>query len=129
MNSNKILLNFLLFLGILSLPTFALFKISKNFDNYFLIAIPIFISFISYFLCYHDKKKATKNNWRIPENSLHLFELLGGWPGSFIAQKIFRHKTNKWQYQLKFWLIITFYQLFSWDVIQNFNWLKSFFGN
>ena len=57
-----------------------------------------------------DKRKADSGEWRTPENTLHLFELLGGWPGAFLAQRIFRHKTAKLSYQIVFWLIVMAYE-------------------
>lgn len=55
-----------------------------------------------------DKKAAIKGQWRIPEIQLHTLEFLGGWPGAFIAQKIFHHKTKKKSYQSMFWLVLIF---------------------
>jgi uncharacterized membrane protein YsdA (DUF1294 family) len=57
-----------------------------------------------------DKRKAASGEWRTPEATLHLFELLGGWPGSFLAQRSFRHKTAKAGYQIVFWLIVAGYE-------------------
>jgi len=57
-----------------------------------------------------DKRKAESGEWRTPENTLHLFELLGGWPGAFLAQRLFRHKTEKVSYQVVFWLIVLAYE-------------------
>jgi uncharacterized membrane protein YsdA (DUF1294 family) len=57
-----------------------------------------------------DKRKAAAGEWRTPEATLHLFELLGGWPGSFLAQHSFRHKTAKAGYQIVFWLIVAGYE-------------------
>jgi uncharacterized membrane protein YsdA (DUF1294 family) len=59
------------------------------------------------FVCYFiDKRAAEKGLWRIPEKSLHILELLGGWPGAFMAQRLLRHKNRKPSYQLVFWLIV-----------------------
>jgi uncharacterized membrane protein YsdA (DUF1294 family) len=42
----------------------------------------------------------------VPESSLHLIELLGGWPGAYLAQQTMRHKTVKASYQVVYWLIV-----------------------
>jgi uncharacterized membrane protein YsdA (DUF1294 family)/cold shock CspA family protein len=42
-----------------------------------------------------DKSAAMASRWRTQESTLHLFALLGGWPGAWIAQLQFRHKTKK----------------------------------
>jgi uncharacterized membrane protein YsdA (DUF1294 family) len=53
-----------------------------------------------------DKRAARRGRWRVPEASLHLVELLGGFPGALIGQRIFRHKRRKARYMLIFWLIV-----------------------
>jgi uncharacterized membrane protein YsdA (DUF1294 family) len=51
-----------------------------------------------------DKRAAVARQHRIPERTLLLVGLLGGWPGAFVAQRCFRHKTRKRVFQLAFWL-------------------------
>ena len=53
-----------------------------------------------------DKHKAANGKWRIPEATLHLFELLCGWPGAMLAQVIIRHKNAKVPFQLVFWTML-----------------------
>jgi len=72
------------------------------------------ISFIQYWA---DKNKAQTDEWRTPESSLHLIELLGGWPGAFIAQKLLRHKTRKGSYQATYWLIVLIHLAFWIDTL------------
>lgn len=72
----------------------------------------LLISLVSFLMYWSDKQKALKGRWRTPENSLHLVELLGGWPGALIAQQLLRHKTRKTSYQTAFWLIVGLHQLF-----------------
>ena len=61
------------------------------------------VAFIAY---WRDKKAAVKQKQRTPEATLHLLELLGGWPGAFAAQRLIRHKNKKTSYQLVFWGIV-----------------------
>jgi uncharacterized membrane protein YsdA (DUF1294 family) len=42
-----------------------------------------------------DKYKAKRNKVRVPESTLHIYSVLGGWPGAMIGQHVFRHKTVK----------------------------------
>jgi uncharacterized membrane protein YsdA (DUF1294 family) len=56
-------------------------------------------AFVAYAL---DKSAAKNDRWRISERTLHLFGLLGGWPGALVAQKLLRHKTGKRSFQLVF---------------------------
>jgi uncharacterized membrane protein YsdA (DUF1294 family) len=58
-----------------------------------------------------DKAAARRGQHRIPEASLHRLELLGGWPGALLAQRLLRHKNAKGSYQRVFWLIISLHAL------------------
>ncbi|MDM8564372.1 cold shock and DUF1294 domain-containing protein [Candidatus Halobeggiatoa sp. HSG11] len=60
----------------------------------------------TYLLYVTDKISAIKKQWRIMENTLHLLELLGGWPGALLAQKHIHHKNRKLSYQIVFWTIV-----------------------
>jgi uncharacterized membrane protein YsdA (DUF1294 family) len=62
-------------------------------------------------LYYVDKRQAIHDNRRISEKQLHLIELAGGWPGAVIARQVFRHKTRKLAYRLRFWLIVVVHVL------------------
>ena len=42
-----------------------------------------------------DKEAARAGNRRVPENTLHIFAFLGGWPTAWFAQQKLRHKTQK----------------------------------
>jgi len=54
-----------------------------------------------------DKRAASRRGARrIPERTLHLLELFGGWPGSLLAQQWLRHKTLKASYRRVFWSIV-----------------------
>jgi uncharacterized membrane protein YsdA (DUF1294 family) len=53
-----------------------------------------------------DKSAARRNRRRIPENTLHLFAVVGGWPGALFAQQTLRHKSSKGGFQLVFWMTV-----------------------
>lgn len=63
-------------------------------------------SLITFALYGFDKRRAIGGGSRVPERTLHLGELLGGWPGAFLAQRVFRHKTQKASFRRVFWLIV-----------------------
>lgn len=46
-----------------------------------------------------DKKRAQDGQQRRSEFSLHFLDLIGGWPGSYLAQRQYRHKTVKASFQ------------------------------
>jgi uncharacterized membrane protein YsdA (DUF1294 family)/cold shock CspA family protein len=53
-----------------------------------------------------DKSAAVNNRWRTQESTLHFVGLVGGWPGALFAQAIFRHKSNKAEFQSVFWITV-----------------------
>ena len=69
------------------------------------------MSLLTYILYADDKSRAKRKQWRIPEQTLHLFELAGGWIGGFLAQRTLRHKNRKVTYQLSFWTIVTIHHI------------------
>ena len=50
-----------------------------------------------------DKSAARYHRQRISEKTLHIFGLMGGWPGAWVAQRTLRHKTKKRTFQIVFW--------------------------
>lgn len=60
-------------------------------------------SLIAFFVYAVDKSAARRNEWRIPERTLHLLALAGGWPGGMLAQKILRHKSRKPVFHFVLW--------------------------
>jgi uncharacterized membrane protein YsdA (DUF1294 family)/cold shock CspA family protein len=69
-------------------------------------AIYVVVSLLTIFAYAFDKSAAMNDRWRTEEQTLHVLETLGGWPGALIAQRLFRHKTNKTSYQVAFWLCV-----------------------
>lgn len=65
-----------------------------------------FFSLVSLIAYWWDKDSAQNNQWRTSEGTLHLMDLLGGWPGGLIAQQQFRHKISKASFQSAFWITV-----------------------
>jgi uncharacterized membrane protein YsdA (DUF1294 family) len=55
----------------------------------------LIINAITYFLFGFDKRAAERGNSRIPEKTLLMASALGGSVGAVMAQRRFRHKTQK----------------------------------
>lgn len=73
-------------------------------------------TFVAYAL---DKRAAIRHAWRVPENTLHALEFLGGWLGALIAQKLLRHKTNKKSFK-KMFLLMIFLEFLAIYIILNY---------
>jgi uncharacterized membrane protein YsdA (DUF1294 family) len=67
------------------------------------VAVMSAISFVAYGL---DKRWAANGGRRVPERTLHLLAVLGGWPGAMLAQRQFRHKTRKIAFRVVFWSLV-----------------------
>ncbi|MGC3982064.1 MAG: cold shock and DUF1294 domain-containing protein [Steroidobacteraceae bacterium] len=73
---------------------------------FFVPLIYIVMSGLTIFAYAFDKSAAMNDHQRTPEQTLHLMELLGGWPGAWIAQQLFRHKSRKMSFRIEFWLCV-----------------------
>ncbi|WP_231881559.1 DUF1294 domain-containing protein [Deinococcus puniceus] len=69
------------------------------------LAVSVFVgwqliwSLVAFIAIWHDKNLAAAHRWRISEDRLHSYEWWGGWLGSGLAQRLWRHKTYKESYQ------------------------------
>ena len=53
------------------------------------------LSLLAFLVFAHDKRAARKQRTRVPERRLHLLELVGGFPGAWLAIVLFHHKSSK----------------------------------
>lgn len=67
------------------------------------VAIMSLVAFVAYGF---DKRRAQRDGRRVPEKTLHLMALFGGWPGALMGQRVFRHKTQKISFRAVVWLCI-----------------------
>lgn len=63
-------------------------------------------SVVTFLLYGWDKTAAEGGHRRTPEATLNAFALAGGWPGAWLAQQAFRHKTLKQTFQVAFWAAV-----------------------
>jgi uncharacterized membrane protein YsdA (DUF1294 family)/cold shock CspA family protein len=102
---------------LLVLPVLAAPKLSEWLSPWWITLCALTTSVLAAINIWLDKRFAMKSRSRVPEATLHLFELTGGWPGSFLAQRIFRHKLSKTGYQIFFWLIVAIFQMLALDLL------------
>ncbi|MBR6735175.1 MAG: DUF1294 domain-containing protein [Kiritimatiellae bacterium] len=62
-----------------------------------------FVAFVAYAV---DKRAAKRGEWRTPESTLHTLELLCGWPGAWLAQRLLRHKSVKTSFRIVFFMMV-----------------------
>lgn len=70
------------------------------------LVLYLVFSIITFMAYAFDKSAARRQQWRTQESSLHLFALLGGWPGALAAQRLLRHKSAKASFQLGYWFTV-----------------------
>lgn len=59
-------------------------------------------SLVAFVLFGYDKWQAGRKGGRVAESTLWLASALGGWPGGLLGIVLFRHKSAKTSFQLKF---------------------------
>ena len=84
----------------------------------------LFLNIIAFILIGYDKYLAKKHKRRISEKTLLTFVLIGGTIGSGLAMLIFRHKTAKRSYLLKFWIIVSI-QILLFYFLYRYGFIKS----
>lgn len=61
---------------------------------------------ITYAMYAKDKAAAQSGEWRTPESTLHLLSVLGGWVGAMVAQTYLRHKSQKPEFRMTYYLTV-----------------------
>lgn len=60
----------------------------------------VIVNIITFAMYGIDKKRAVKNQWRIPENTLLGAAFIGGSFGAFAGMQVFRHKTKHGMFRI-----------------------------
>ena len=108
--------DFLALTALLVLPCLAISRVQAvpwGFAAGYFLAMSVF----TYGLYAADKSAARRDAWRVPEKVLHIAELMGGWPGGFVAQRWLRHKCSKTGYLVLFWAIVLVHQVLALDFV------------
>jgi uncharacterized membrane protein YsdA (DUF1294 family) len=110
-------------------PAAALWRMADGALLIFFAVCWVGISGITYFAYALDKQNARAKGRREPEKTLHLLELIGGWPGALVAQFRLRHKSSKIRYQFVFWLIIGLHQFVAIDYLRGWALARQVMGH
>lgn len=77
----------------------------------FVLAIYVLASLVSVVMYWHDKRAARVGSRRVRESTLHLIDLVGGWPGALVIRRVIRHKTIDLKFRMVLWGIIVLHAL------------------
>ena len=64
------------------------------------------LGLITYIMYAKDKAAAQNGDWRTPESTLHVLSALGGWVGALLAQTYLRHKSQKPEFRVTYYLTV-----------------------
>jgi uncharacterized membrane protein YsdA (DUF1294 family) len=71
-----------------------------------ILAWTLVVGILTFAAYWSDKRRARAGRRRIRERTLHLWSLVGGWPGAFVAQRALRHKTRDMRFLIVYWLTV-----------------------
>ena len=74
--------------------------------SWLVLAWYVLLGVITYLTYAKDKAAAQSGAWRTPESTLHLLSVLGGWVGAMVAQTYLRHKSQKPDFRISFYLTV-----------------------
>lgn len=74
--------------------------------SWLVIAWYVILGVITYGMYAKDKAAAQNGDWRTPESTLHLLSTLGGWVGALVAQTYLRHKSQKPEFRIAYYLTV-----------------------
>ena len=66
----------------------------------------ILINLIAFVVFGIDKRKARKEQWRVPESTLFILAIIGGSIGALLGMLVFRHKTKHRKFTIGIPLIL-----------------------
>jgi len=66
----------------------------------------VVLGIITYGMYAKDKAAAQSGDWRTPESTLHILSALGGWVGALLAQTYLRHKSQKPEFRVTYYLTV-----------------------
>lgn len=86
----------------------------------------VVVSGLSFRAYRDDKNRAQLGLQRRSESSLHFADFMGGWPGGYLAQRQYRHKTAKASFRRVFWGTILLHEAVALDFLLGWPGLRRF---
>lgn len=74
--------------------------------SWLVVAWYLVLAVLTYITYARDKAAAQSGEWRTPESTLHLLSVLGGWVGALVAQTYLRHKSQKPEFRMAYYLTV-----------------------
>ena len=94
-----------LFIGLAFYGVLALLAVMHKLE-WLIVGWYVVIGVVTYLIYAKDKAAAQKGAWRTPESTLHLLSIAGGWVGAMVAQTYLRHKSQKAEFRLMYYLTV-----------------------
>ena len=94
-----------LFLGIGFYGVLILLAATQKF-SWLVVAWYAVLGVTTYLTYAKDKAAAQNGDWRTPESTLHVLSALGGWVGALLAQTYLRHKSQKPEFRIVYYLTV-----------------------
>ena len=85
----------------------------------------IIINLVLYITMVIDKKRAIKDQWRIPEKNMYLMAVLGGGLGGLVAMVFKRHKNRHMDFILVFTMTSILHMLLAFLLIGKFAFIMN----
>lgn len=111
--------------GLCVLPSLALARLASVVPPLALVGAWLAVVGGTFALLAWDKLAALRGKRRVPEAWLHLCELGGGWPATFLAQAWLDHKSAKTSYRLVLWGIVGAHQALALDALLGWRGLRA----
>jgi uncharacterized membrane protein YsdA (DUF1294 family)/cold shock CspA family protein len=96
--------------GILALAVFFLLFVANSVREGKLpvavLGLYIMASSLAFVFYKRDRAMAETHQRKLPENTLHLWSLIGGWPGAALAQKLAHPRSRRRSFQIVYWITI-----------------------
>lgn len=95
---------------LLVMPIVAIIFAPTPYPFWYSLAYILSISIITYIVMQRTYRRSYSTHKLPPDSTLHIFELIGGWPGSYVAQHSRTMPGRRLGYRLAYWAIVIIWQ-------------------